>query len=89
MQLWSSNPSSIEAMGGVRKEYERQLLDVRQRIAVLQDVEAELTTSLAFLEGCRNCQQLEDHPRTACVGCERLEQGETSGPTLITGLMAH
>ena len=33
----------------VRKEYERQLVDVRQRIAVLQDVEAELTTSLAFL----------------------------------------
>lgn len=86
VEQWSQGESPAASMDRLKQSYRDRLAEVRSRLNELQTLERELADSLAFLEGCRSCGEV-DEPHDACGGCARTDAAG-DGLTLITGLTA-
>jgi DNA-binding transcriptional MerR regulator len=73
-----------EAMARVREVFEAKLSETREARRRLEKLEADLVASLAYLDGCRNCQpQQEKHE---CGECNINGHEPTKQPLLVAGI---
>ncbi len=86
VEQWAAGATPAASMESLKQSYRDRLADVRAKLNELQSLERELADSLAFLEGCRTCGEV-DEPHDACGGCKRADAAG-DGLTLITGLTA-
>jgi len=84
VERWVNGDSPAASMERLKQSYRDRLAEVRTRLTDMQALERELADSLAFLEGCRTCGEV-DEPHDACGGCARTDAAG-DGLTLITGL---
>jgi MerR family copper efflux transcriptional regulator len=80
----AASHTAPEAMNSVRELFRGKLDDTRAQVARLLQLERDLSESLAYLEGCRLCQ--EPAKPDACNTCisERRSDGPT--PSLVVGI---
>lgn len=84
VEAWAAGETPAASMEQLKQSYRARLAEVRHKLGELQALERELADSLAFLEGCRSCGEV-DEPHDACGGCARADEAG-DGLTLITGL---
>lgn len=82
---WGQSPTATGAMKKVTSLYETKLADTRAQIARLEELEAELTASLAYLATCETCEPVR--VVTACGTCDRHECDDHA-PVLVAGFSA-
>lgn len=73
-----------EAMRRVRAAFEQKLAETRAAKARLEKLEAELTESLEYLEGCRSCTK--EHQPKECPMCTLNGHEPRLRPLLVAGL---
>ena len=76
-----------EAMQAVRELFRSRLDDTRRQVARLLELERDLAESLAYLEGCRACDE-ELAAVSACVTCDadHADRHATPAPSLVAGI---
>lgn len=74
--------SAPGAMDGVRELFQGKLEETREQVERLQQLERDLSESLAYLEECRACDEASTH---ACASCNQ-ETTERNQPQLVSGL---
>jgi DNA-binding transcriptional MerR regulator len=79
-----ASPSAQQSAGQLREMYESKLIEVRDRLAELRTLEAELLASLAYLESCGTSCTPAFAP-TDCAQCER--HPEANETDLISGAL--
>ena len=70
-----------DAMSGVRELFEGKLEHTRKQLRKLMQLERDLSESLAYLEGCRTCNQ--NAPAAAACSCCEDSQPQ---PSLVAGI---
>jgi MerR family copper efflux transcriptional regulator len=73
-----------EAMARVRGVFEQKLAETRDARARLEKLEADLVSSLAYLDGCRSCQPV--HHTKECGDCQIHGHRPDDQPLLVAGL---
>jgi len=73
-----------KAMDGVRELFESKLDSTRQQLRKLMQLERDLSESLAYLEGCRTCNQ--NAPAAAACSCCESERHAFPQPSLVAGI---
>lgn len=76
-----------EAMNSVRELFRGKLDDTRAQVARLLQLERDLSESLAYLEGCRLCQ--EPAKPDACNNCISDRRSDEPTPALVVGIHRH
>lgn len=73
-----------EAMNSVRELFRGKLEETRAQVTRLLQLERDLSESLAYLEGCRLCQE----PATpdACNTCISERRTDDTAPSLVVGI---
>ncbi len=74
-----------EAMESVRELFKGKLEATRRQIARLRELERDLEESLAYLEGCRTCE--EEAAAEVCASCSTVHAGVAAAPSLVAGLV--
>ena len=83
LRVWEESATAPDAMATVREIFTDKLRETRETIARLTRLADELSESLAFLEGCRSCDQSQ-HQRE-CGGCGRSGP-DHEVPLLVDGI---
>ena len=86
VQRWErsgSAPSAMERVAGLLSE---KLRETREQIERLAALEAELVSSLEYLETCPTCKPTQ--VLDACPSCE-LHEKDHNAPELVAGFHAH
>lgn len=78
-----SSNTGPEAMQSVREMFRVRLSSTRTQVEKLLQLERDLSESLAYLEGCRACQ--DDRAVEACVSCDSVH-ADTRAPSLVAGI---
>ena len=73
-----------EAMNSVRDLFRGKLEETRAQVTRLLQLERDLSESLAYLEGCRLCQ--EPAKPDACNTCISERRTEDAAPSLVVGI---
>lgn len=73
-----------KAMDGVRELFEGKLEQTRQQLRKLMQLERDLSESLAYLEGCRTCNQ--NAPAAAACSCCETDGNPLPQPSLVAGI---
>lgn len=73
-----------EAMNSVRELFRGKLEETRAQVTRLLQLERDLSESLAYLEGCRVCQE-PDKPE-ACTACISERRNDEPTPSLVVGI---
>lgn len=82
---WDGSQTAAGAMKKVTELYESKLAETRAQIARLRELEAELVSSLAYLETCETCEPVR--VVSACGTCDRHECDDHP-PVLVAGFSA-
>jgi MerR family transcriptional regulator, copper efflux regulator len=85
LRQWEKSGSAPDAMLRVGHLLKEKLDDTRDQIKRLQALEAELQSSLDYLNTCPSCSP--EHEVHACTSCELHEEGEAA-PDLVAGFRA-
>lgn len=88
LKSWEGQARPVEAMAWLEERYQERLKAVRDQIAELTALEAELKKSLSFLAGCGGCAH-DALPHEICGGCMRNERKKEDLSPLVLGLTAH
>ncbi|HEX2676651.1 MAG TPA: MerR family DNA-binding protein, partial [Polyangiales bacterium] len=86
LRQWEQSGSAPDAMLRVGDLLRDKLSETRDQITRLRALEAELHSSLAYLETCPSCSPKQE--LHACPKCELHEQGQAA-PDLVAGFHAH
>ncbi len=86
LRQWEKSGSAPGAMLRVGDLLKDKLRETREQIERLSALEAELRSSLEYLETCPSCSPKQE--LTACTACELHDVGETA-PDLVAGFHAH
>ena len=83
---WEQQDSAPAAMSEVTELYQQKLTETRERIANLRALEAELASSLEYLQTCETC-----HPEKLVESCSRCDVHESDQylPELVAGFHTH
>ncbi len=73
-----------EAMNSVRDLFRGKLDETRAQVTRLLQLERDLSESLAYLEGCRLCQ--EPAKPDACNTCINEKRTDDPAPSLVVGI---
>lgn len=73
-----------EAMNSVRELFRGKLEETRAQVTRLLQLERDLSESLAYLEGCRLCQ--EPAKPDACNTCISERRTDDTAPSLVVGI---
>lgn len=86
LKVVESSDRAPAAMQSVRELFRTRLDETRRQVATLLELERDLSESLAYLEGCRACD--ETSGPSACASCdsEHQDRHATPAPTLVAGL---
>jgi MerR family copper efflux transcriptional regulator len=71
-----------EAMTRLRELLARKLGEIREQRARLEQLEADITAGLHYLDGCRTCGP--EHTTSECGGC-RLHGHDGNQPLMVAG----
>ena len=85
LRQWEKSGSAPDAMQRVGLLLKEKLADTREQITRLKELEAELQSSLDYLNTCPSCSP--EHEVRACTSCELHEEGEAA-PDLVAGFRA-
>jgi DNA-binding transcriptional MerR regulator len=85
LRQWEKSGSAPTAMLRVGDLLKEKLADTRDQIKRLAALEAELRSSLEYLDTCPSCSP--EHELKACTACELHEEGEAA-PDLVAGFHA-
>ncbi len=66
--------------------YREKLAAMREQVARLRRLDAELQASLGYLETCESCEPVREV--SACSHCDRHECGDHA-PVLVAGLTSN
>jgi MerR family transcriptional regulator, copper efflux regulator len=80
---WEHAQIAPTAMQRVRATFEQKLRETREQQARLAELEKELLDSMAYLDGCRACEQT--HSTVECVQCG-LHGHNGEAPPLVAGI---
>ena len=83
---WAEQPTPRDGMAKLQREYLRQLTTIRAKVNVLKELEAELLTSLEFLQSCGSCTD-GSIPQDACGRCSRIGTDDGETPKLVAALV--
>lgn len=86
LRQWEKSGSAPSAMLRVGELLKDKLSETREQIARLRELEAELHSSLAYLETCPSCSPKQE--LHACTSCELHDAGQEA-PDLVAGFHAH
>lgn len=86
VQRWEQSGSAPSAMERVAGLLSAKLHETREQIARLSSLEAELVSSLEYLQTCPTCKPTQ--ALEACPSCE-LHDKDQSPPELVAGFHAH
>jgi len=78
-----SSNTAPEAMQSLREMFRVRLAATRAQVEKLLQLERDLAESLAYLEGCRACN--EHHAAAACATCGSVH-ADTQAPSLVAGV---
>lgn len=84
LNLVAASHTAPEAMNSVRELFRGKLDDTRAQVARLLQLERDLSESLAYLEGCRLCQ--EPAKPDACNTCISERRSDELTPSLVVGI---
>lgn len=84
LQTVAASQTAPEAMNSVRELFRSKLDDTRAQVARLLQLERDLSESLAYLEGCRVCQ--EPAKPDACNACITERRSDELTPSLVVGI---
>ena len=85
VKAWWSAELGPEAMTRLRELFTRKLEETRDAVRRHQQLEAELTQGLAYLETCRECAK--PAAVQGCVHCAQ-DHGMKDEPALVAGIVA-
>ncbi|MCY0987919.1 MerR family transcriptional regulator [Nannocystis sp. ILAH1] len=80
----AASQTAPEAMNSVRELFRGKLDDTRAQVTRLLQLERDLSESLAYLEGCRLCQ--EPAKPDACTNCISERRSDEPTPSLVVGI---
>lgn len=83
VQEQEGSDSAMFAAAKLREVYLEKLVETRQKLAELRDLEKELEASLQFLTAC-DTACVEELPVHSCPSCERTP--EKDAPDLVAGV---
>src|ERR1700753_498904 len=86
LRQWEKSGSAPDAMLRVGELLREKLAQTREQIARFRALEAELRSSLEYLETCPSCSPKQE--LTACTACELHGQDQLA-PDLVAGFHAH
>lgn len=86
LEVVESSERAPAAMQSVRELFRTRLDETRRQVATLLELERDLSESLAYLEGCRACDETEGPQACASCDAEHGERHDTPAPTLVAGL---
>lgn len=81
-----SSESGPGAMQSVREMFRARLDQTRSQVAKLLELERDLSESLAYLEGCRACNDAVAPEACASCDTDHADRHDTPAPTLVAGL---
>lgn len=85
LRQWEKSGSAPDAMVRVGELLKEKLADTREQVARLRALEAELQSSLSYLETCPSCSPAQE--LHACTACELHGEGQAA-PDLVAGFHA-
>ncbi|HEX7477641.1 MAG TPA: MerR family transcriptional regulator [Polyangiales bacterium] len=85
LKQWERSGSAPDAMLRVGDLLKDKLRETREQISRLSELEAELRSSLEYLETCPSCSPKQE--LTACNACE-LHDASEAAPDLVAGFHA-
>ncbi len=85
LRQWERSGSAPDAMLRVGDLLKDKLRETREQLARLSELEAELRSSLEYLETCPSCSPKQE--LTACTACELHGESEAA-PDLVAGFHA-
>jgi MerR family transcriptional regulator, copper efflux regulator len=71
-------------MNKLREVFTERLRQTREQLGKLRELERELAASLAYLDGCKTCE--DQHPAEACGGCNHHGHDGVQQPLLVAGI---
>lgn len=77
-------PNGPAAMQALRSFYQAKLAETRATIQRLSLLEADLSDSLEYLDGCRSCD--DQTPRQTCPTCTSAPHIGTTAPSLVAAV---
>jgi MerR family transcriptional regulator, copper efflux regulator len=80
----AASQTAPEAMNSVRELFSGKLDDTRAQVTRLLQLERDLAESLAYLEGCRLCE--EPAKPDACNTCISERRSDEPTPSLVVGI---
>jgi len=80
----AASQTAPEAMNSVRELFRGKLDDTRAQVTRLLQLERDLSESLAYLEGCRLCE--EPAKPDACNTCISERRSDEPTPSLVVGI---
>jgi DNA-binding transcriptional MerR regulator len=80
---WESSESAPRAMEKMRRVYQARLQQTREQLEKLRALEAELQSSLKYLDVCDSCDPVRT--TTQCPGCD-LHDCDHAAPELVLGV---
>lgn len=83
---WKRSRSAPSAMQKLTALYREKLAAMREQVARLRKLDAELEASLHYLETCESCEPVREV--SACSHCDRHECGDHA-PVLVAGLTSN
>lgn len=78
-----ASDTAPQAMEHLRELFRERLATTRVQLEKLQQLERDLTESMAYLEGCKACS--DDHAVAACACCDSVH-ADTPAPLLVAGV---
>lgn len=85
LRQWEKSGSAPDAMLRVGELLKEKLAETREQITRLRELEAELHSSLSYLETCPSCSPAQE--LHACTACELHDEGQAA-PDLVAGFHA-
>ena len=79
-----SEHQAPHAMSRVRSVFETKLAETREARLRLEKLEADLVSSLAYLDGCKSCQPV--HATAECGECQIHGHERKKQPLLVAGI---
>jgi DNA-binding transcriptional MerR regulator len=82
---WESSESAPRAMAQMRRVFDARLRQTREQLEKLRALEAELQSSLEYLDTCERCDPVR--PPVRCTGCD-LHDCADKAPELVLGVQS-
>jgi DNA-binding transcriptional MerR regulator len=86
LEVVEASRTAPDAMQTVRQLFRTRLEETRSQVAKLLDLERDLAESLAYLEGCRACNETAGPQACSTCDSEHQDRHHMPAPVLVAGV---